>query len=163
MNKKVLVTVALVILLLAGSYTYLKVNPRLVATQTGYTTDRQIQVIGVGNKGLFGDIQIKEVLINNNVVPSNAKLQISNPLVGLTVTDRFFNEEQSTILFEDFHSVSLQTGTVPSDQIVKLREGTATEEDILYAISIVHDNPIEEVTIKYHHLGISHKKTLSLH
>lgn len=121
-----------------------------------------IQLIEVGNKSRFGEIKIKEVLVNNDMEPTNAKLQVSNPIKGFIVSDRFDGVEEAEYEFRDFDSETLQKGNTPSGQIAKLRDGTARVDDEIYAITIGHKNSIKKVTIRYSHLGISHEKSIAI-
>lgn len=47
-------------------------------------------------------------------------------------------------------------------QLDKVNAGTATKDDTIYALSLVHEQSIDRVIIKYHHLGMSHELVVSM-
>jgi hypothetical protein len=95
--------------------------------------------VAVGNKSRLAKINIEKVLVNNNNEPSKIKIQESNPLRGFIISSNFEGKEESKYNFRDLKSVSLQTETDPQKQLNKINNGTATEEDKIYAITINHD------------------------
>jgi len=101
------------------------------------------------------------VLVNKDDVPAQVKMQVSNPNKGFIVSDRFEGIEEQNYTLKDIHEVSIPTGTSPQVQLDKVNKGTATDADHIYAITIGNKQTIESVTIKYSHLGISHKLTVS--
>ncbi len=88
-------------------------------------------------------------------------MQVSTPSKGFIVSDRFEGMEEQDYTFKTIDEVIIPTGTSPQKQMEKVNSGTATDADKIYAITIGDEKTIETVTIKYRHLGISHKKTIS--
>ncbi|MGO4347310.1 hypothetical protein AB4Z45_17640 [Paenibacillus sp. MCAF9] len=115
----------------------------------------------VGNKSVIGSIDINEVLINDGAVPERVKIQVSSPAKGFIVTDRFDETEEKDYSFKDLNEVTIPTGTSPQAQTAKENKGKVTDADHTYALTIGDKQTIESVTIKYNHLGISHKTTVT--
>ncbi|MFA9556663.1 hypothetical protein ACERII_05100 [Evansella sp. AB-rgal1] len=158
--KKSLIIVISAIILLVGTYTFIKFNPPLSAYSSGYAMDRKVLLVEIGNKSPIGNLKIEEILVNNNDSPLQLKVQVSHHMQGFVISDNFDREVESEYTFEDLETTVIQPNTDPQKQINKVKDGTATEEDIIYALSFIHEESINQVTIKYRHLGISHKKTL---
>ena len=50
--------------------------------------DSKSVVVGVGNKG-FQNVKILDVVVNNNDIPVETKIQVSNALQGFVITSTF--------------------------------------------------------------------------
>ncbi|MFK9092708.1 hypothetical protein [Bacillus salipaludis] len=162
MKKAICISAATigVIILLVGSFIYIKLNPPLVGGNVGTGDENHIVLVGVGNKG-FKDIKITEVLINQNKQPQKLKVQVSNSLKGFMIGDPFDARAQEYGA-TDLESVTIQPKTSPQLQLDKVNNGTATEKDVIYGITIAQDQPIQTVIIKYRYLGLSFVKTISI-
>lgn len=156
MKKVVIVCISLVILFLVGVYSYLKVSQPLVAVQSAYTLDKQVVLVSVGNKNPFGEIEIQEVLVNNMTKPTKVIVQVSNNAKGFILSDDNNSEEARKYTFKELDEVKLQAKTDPQVR----NEGIANSEDPIYAVTISHQNSIDNVIIKYRYLGISHEKSI---
>ncbi|RRN73911.1 hypothetical protein EI200_04315 [Peribacillus simplex] len=159
--KKVLIGVISIVVLFIGVFFFLKLNQPLVAYPSASANDKQVQLISVGNKSPFDDIQIEEVLVNDKVVPSIVKLQVSYHPKGFIISDHFNGEEASEYTFKGLDSITLKPKTDPQKQLDKVNAGTATEDDTIYALSLVHEHSIDKVAIKYRHLGMPHELVVS--
>ncbi|MCC3359242.1 hypothetical protein [Bacillus sp. REN16] len=162
MKKLALSLISLAILLIGGGFVYLKFSPPLVAFQSGYSTDKQVLLVEVGNKNAFGEIEIQDVLVNNNSKPSDMKLQLSNPNNGFIITNHFNGDEASEYTFKDINELKLEPKTDPQEQLDKVNSGTATEDDPIYAVTLVHSESINRVIIHYNYLGLSFEKEVSI-
>ncbi|MFF2856980.1 hypothetical protein [Peribacillus sp. NPDC058002] len=154
--KKVLIGIISIVVLFIGFFFFLKLNQPLVAYPSASANDKQVQLVSVGNKSPFGNIQIEEVLVNDKVVPSKVKLQVSYHPKGFIISDHFDGEE-GEYTFKGLDSITLKPKTDPQKQLDKVNAGTATEDDTIYALSLVHEHSIERVIIKYHYFGMSHE------
>ncbi len=160
MKKGLIITVVTAGLFMLCFVVYLKVNPPISTGTIATGDDKHIAVVEVGNKGLTG-IKVRDVLINHNQKPKKLRVQVSNPLNGFMITDSFddIKEEYGV---RNLESVTIQPKTSPQMQLDKMNNGTATEKDHSYGISIVDDEPIETVIIEYRHFGIPFVKTISI-
>lgn len=82
------------------------------------------------------------------------KVQVSNTLQGFTLTNDDTTVEAEKYGFKDIDRVALRTGTSPSSNFEKLDNGTATKNDEIYGISVIHNEEVNRVHIKYKYLGI---------
>ncbi|MGE8205895.1 hypothetical protein ACQKP0_15175 [Heyndrickxia sp. NPDC080065] len=162
--KKIVIAAVLILIILCGVFAYLKNSDPLdvgaIATST--FDNKHILLVEVGNKSNFSKIHIEEVLINNRVKPSNLKLQISTPLKGFTISDSNEGNEEKGYIFKDLQNVSLLPNTTTQKQLEKANNGTATDNDKIYAISISDKDKIQEVLIKYRYFGLSYEKVVPI-
>ena len=159
--KKILLSILLVaIVSLVFGYVYIKSTPPLVASFSGSSSEKRIILVGVGNKSRLADIRIENVFVNNNSLPSNVKIQESDPLKGFIISSNFDGDEEKEYNFQDLNSVSIQTNTERQKQFDKQSNGTASEKDTIYAIIISHDDSIQKIRIKYRFLGFTFQKTI---
>jgi hypothetical protein len=149
-----------VVLILIGTFSFIKSNPPLVSGTVGATNDYNAVVVGIGNKG-FSGVEIDDVFVNGNEEPLNLKMQVSNPLKGFIITDTF-DEEAKEYGVHDIENVTIESDTAPSEQLEKVKDGTATTNDKSYGISIVHNKAIEKVDVNYKYLGISFNRTVTV-
>ncbi|MEC5424735.1 hypothetical protein QGM71_14710 [Virgibacillus sp. C22-A2] len=162
MKKIIILCISLVVLIFIGSYIYLKINPPLVAVQSGTAMERQILLVKVGNKNLFGEIEIQDVLVNDSIKPSRMKVQVSDQSKGFIISDRFDGEEEQEYTFKDLDNIKLQPKTDPQRQLEKVNNSVSTKEDLIYAITLGHQNSIDKAIINYRYLGMSFKKVVSI-
>ncbi|WP_313802390.1 hypothetical protein [Cytobacillus sp.] len=160
MKKMIVVCSSLIVLLFAGSFSYLQISPPLVAIPSAYETGKKVLLIEVGNKNPFGKIKIQDVLVNNYDPPSKVKVQVSNHTKGFIISDHFNSDESRKYTFKDLKSVKLEPNTDPKEQLKKMNDGTITDDDLIYAITIGHQNRIENVLVKYQYLGVSFEKVV---
>lgn len=161
MKKAIFISAAtmVVIILLVGSYIYVKSNPPLVGSSVGTGDENHVALVEVGNKG-FKDVKITEVLVNQNEQPQKLKVQVSNVIKGFMIGDPL-DEKAKEYGATNLESVTIQPNTSPQMQLDKWNNGTATEKDVIYGITIAHDKPITTVIVKYRYLGLSFVKTFS--
>ncbi|MET3194688.1 hypothetical protein [Bacillus sp. OAE603] len=159
LKKLVVVLAIVVVILLIGFKPFMKLNPPLESGTIGWTKDRHGVVIAIGNTGLK-KIKITNVLVNNNERPLNAKIQESNPLQPLIITDSL-NEEKK-YGFKDIDSLMIEQNTSPSDSLEKVNNGTATKKDKTYGLYVVQNKSIHKVIIKYRYMGILFLKEITV-
>lgn len=116
--------------------------------------ERPSVIVSVGNKG-WTDIQLLDVAVNNHETPTEAKVQMSNAPQGFTLLDSFQGQLAEQYGVVDIDEAIIKTGTDHETTWAKQDNGTATEEDEIYGISINHDEDIHTVHIKYSYFGIS--------
>jgi hypothetical protein len=156
LRKAILFSVLMIALIISGFFSFTIWNPPLVSGAIGSSMDKQFVVISIGNKG-FSSVRINSVLINNNDEPLDKKIQLSNPLKGFIIADDFENEARGYGI-TDIKDVLIEPKTAPSSQIEKMNNGTATEDDKSYGLSIITNTEINEVRIYYSYVGLSFEK-----
>ena len=157
LNKKVLIyglALVLLVVLVGGTYLYLKSNPPLEIGTLVSDKEQPSVIVVIGNRGL-SDIQIMDVAVNNHEDPTETKIQMSNAMQGFTIPEDFEGPLADEFDFVDISEAIIQTGTSPAENLEKQNDGTATEEDEVYGISVRHDEEIHTVHIKYSYFGIS--------
>ncbi|SIS64455.1 hypothetical protein [Salimicrobium flavidum] len=161
--KKVFVILIIVIpIVFVGSFLYSRFNPPLaVSGGYAYQEDKEVMIVDVGNKYPFGSIKITELLVNNQNQPSKAKMQVSTHSLGFIISDQFNSEEAAEYQFESIENVKLKPNTDPRGQLDKVNEGTISNEDLIYAVTLGHERSIEKVIIKYSYLGVPYEKIVS--
>ncbi len=159
--KKITLISALIIAVIAiGLFSFIKWNPPLVSGTISSSGDKQSVVISIGNKG-FSNVKITGVLINNNEEPLVKKIQLSNPLKGFIIADDFDGEAREYGI-TNIEDVIIEPNTSPSSQLEKVNNGTATEDDKSYGLSIINDKEINKVIINYSYLGLSFEKNVPI-
>ncbi|MGG0175829.1 hypothetical protein [Gottfriedia acidiceleris] len=160
--KKIVIVLAIVILIiLIGFKPFMKRNPPLETGTIAWTEKKHGIVIQIGNKGrkkLF----IKDVLVNTNKRPLDVKIQVNNALKPLIVTDSFASKEAKKYVFKNINSISIEPNTAPSYILEKANNGTTTEKDKIYGITVLHDKAINKIIIKYRYLSIPFVKEISI-
>lgn len=152
--KKLLVLMVILAALVAATFVFLKFNPPLVISTLVSNDERPSVIVSVGNKG-WTDIQLLDVAVNDHETPTEAKVQMSNAPQGFTLLDDFQGQLAEQYGVVDIDEAVIKTGTEPSLIFAKQDNGTATEADEIYGISINHDEDIHTVHIKYSYFGIS--------
>lgn len=143
----------------AAAFLYIVFNPPFVQGPIITAKDNHLVVVGVGNKGLR-DVTLEGVRVNNGEEPLQANVQISNALKGFNVTEAVDESEAEEKGFTDVSGMKVDGGTSPKKILRKLDKGTATEKDIIYGITILHDKPIESVQVKYRYISFPFQKTI---
>ncbi|WP_216831407.1 hypothetical protein [Alkalihalobacterium elongatum] len=146
--------------IIPGVYFLLQYNPPLEVGTIASLEDNKSVVVGVGNKG-FRDIKIVDVSVNNNEEPLETSIQVSNTLQGFIITDDYNSEEARKYGFTNIDEVTIKTGTAPSSNYEKLDAGTASINDEIYGVSVIHNEEINKVHISYSYLGISFSHTVA--
>ena len=160
--KKILIVLAIVILIiLIGFKPFIKRNPPLEISTIGWTEKKHGVVIQIGNKG-WKKVHISDVLVNTNERPLNVKIQVSNALKPLLITDSFTDKEAKNYVFKNIDSISIEPNTSPSYTLEKENKGIATEKDKTYGISVLDDESINKIIIKYRYLSIPFVKEISI-
>ncbi|WP_106494543.1 hypothetical protein [Lentibacillus sp. Marseille-P4043] len=160
MKKIAIISVLIIAVISIGFFSFIKLNPPLVSGTIGSSEDKQSIVISIGNKG-FMNVKINGVLVNNNKEPLDKKIQLSNPLKGFIVADNFGGEEKEYGI-TNIKDVIIEPNTDPSSQLKKVNNGTATENDESYGLSIINGKEINEVIINYRYLGLSFEKNIPI-
>lgn len=152
--KKLIVLAVVLAVLVVGTFAFLKFNPPLVISTLVSDNERPSVIVSVGNKG-WTDIQLLDVAVNDHETPTEAKVQMSNAPQGFTLLDDFQGQLAKEYGVVDIGEAIIKTGTDHATTWAKQDNGTATEEDEIYGISINHDEDIHTVHIKYSYFGIS--------
>ncbi|CAI8906189.1 DUF4309 domain-containing protein [Brevibacillus sp. IT-7CA2] len=154
LKKKRWISILLIAILVGGFYSLVKANLSLDIGTLASSKDHKSVVVGMGNKG-FGEVKIIDVSVNNDEKPSKTKVQVSNALQGFIITDDFDNPGSKPYGFQNIEDVAIKAGTSPSVYFKKMDEGTATKNDEIYGLSLIHHEAIDRVNIKYSYLGIT--------
>ena len=158
MKKKIWMPVLFLAIIIGCVYLFIKLNSPLEIGTLASTEDNNSAVVGVGNKG-FREIKIVDVTVNNGEKPMKTGLQVSNALQGFIITNEDTDEKEKNDL-TDIGKVTIKTGTSPSSNFEKLDNGTATKNDEIYGISVIHNEEVNKVHIKYKYLGILFNDTV---
>ncbi|MGR9049437.1 hypothetical protein ACQ4XT_12505 [Halobacillus faecis] len=161
MKKINLMIVLIIIVCSIGLFSFIKFHTPLVSGAIGSSADKQSVVISIGNKG-FSNIKIEDVRINTSEEPLDEKVQVTHPLKGFIVADSFDGEAEEYGL-TDIQDVIIKPNTSPSSQLEKVNNGTATEKDNSYGLSIINHKEINEVIIHYNYLGMAFEKSITIH
>ncbi|URN92968.1 MAG: hypothetical protein NAG76_14075 [Candidatus Pristimantibacillus lignocellulolyticus] len=160
---KVLLSILLVaIVTLVIGIIFIKNNSPLDAAYFASTYDKDVILVGVGNKGRFADIMVEDVFVNNNSQPLSVKIQVSDSFTGFIVSSNFEGDEEKKYNFQDLNSVSIPANTGRQEHFDKLSNGTASEKDPIYAITIKHDESIQKIRINYRYLGFAYEKIIEI-
>lgn len=151
MKKKQWIFVLLFAITASVFYFPIKCNPPLDIGTLASSEDNKSVVVGMGNKG-FLEVNILDVSVNNNEKPTKTKVQVSNALQGFIVTDNYDNKESIPYGFQNIEDITMKAGTSPS---AYWKKGTATKNDEIYGVSVIHHEAINRVHIKYSYLGIT--------
>ena len=162
MKKKIGISILFLVIVIGCVYFYIKINPPLEISTLASSTDNKSIVIGVGNTG-FREVHIVDVSVNNDEKPMKTKLQVSNALQGFIIADDDTDEKAKKYGFTNIDHATIKTGTSPSSNFEKLDDGTATENDEIYGISIFHNEKVMEIQIKYSYLGLSFDETVTFY
>ncbi|WP_226528890.1 hypothetical protein [Metabacillus niabensis] len=160
MKKTILIPIFILVVLLIGIFSFIKINPPLVSGTIASSGDLTFVVISIGNKG-FSHVKINDVLVNNNEEPKDKNIQLSNPLKGFIVAENFDGEAREYGI-TNINDVLIEANTSPSSQLDKVNNGTATEDDKSYGLSVIHNKEINLVTINYRYLGLSFEKRVPI-
>lgn len=144
LKKTLWISILLIAIFVGGFYFLVKGNPPLDIGTLASSKDHKSVVVGIGNKG-FGEVKIIDVSVNNNEKPSKTKVQVSNALQGFIVTDDYDKKESIPYGFQKIEDIAMKAGT---------SEDTATKNDKIYGLSVIHHEAINRVNIKYSYLGI---------
>ncbi|WP_409177867.1 hypothetical protein [Brevibacillus fortis] len=145
MKKKLWISVVLLAIFMGAFYSLVKGNPPLDIGTLASSNDHKSVVVGIGNKG-FGEVKILGVSVNNDEKPSKTKVQVSNAMQGFIITDDYENQGSKPYGFQNIEDIAMKAGT---------SEGTATKNDEIYGLSVIHHEAINRVNIKYSYLGIT--------
>jgi hypothetical protein len=158
LKKKIWISVLILAIVIGGLYSLVKFNPPLEIGTLASREDKKSVVVGIGNKG-FLEVENLDVSINNNEKPLKLKVQESNALQGFIITDDYDNLESKKYGFKDIEDITIKVGSDSSSYLKKLNDGSATKDDEIYGISVIHNEAIFKVHIKYSYLGISFSET----
>jgi len=161
LKRKLFISVSILTLIIVCTFIFFRFNPPLEIGTFASSGDHKSVVVGVGNQG-FQKVRIVEVLVNNNDIPVETKIQVGNALQGFVITDDYKNEEAEEYRFMNVNDVTIKAGTSPSSNFEKLDDGTATKKDEIYGVSVCHDKEIDLVMIKYSYFGIPFSETVVL-
>ena len=161
MMKVKKIIVGLIIVSFIGIIFWIKVSPPLQSGTIASDRESTSVVVGVGNKG-FSDIQITKVYINNGETPTEVKMQINHPDKGFVITDDFSSSEAATYNFVSLTDAKIAKRTLISDMYEKQDQKQVKEDDKIYGLTILNEQPIYKVDIHYRYLGLSYETKISL-
>jgi len=161
MMKVKKIIVGLIIVPFIGIIFWIKVSPPLQSGTIASDRESTSVVVGVGNKG-FSDIQITKVYINNGETPTEVKMQINHPDKGFVITDDFSSSEAATYNFVSLTDAKIAKRTLISDMYEKQDQKQVKEDDKIYGLTILNEQPIYKVDIHYRYLGLSYETKISL-
>ena len=144
--------ILVLVLIIGGAYLLFKFNPPLEIGTVAWTEDYKSVVVGIGNNG-FRDVKILDVLVNNNEEPLVTKLQVSDSLQGFILTDDYNSEEAKRYDFINIDDEVIKSGVLSDDE-------TLSKDDEIYGISVIHDQEINNIHIKYKHFGMKFSEIL---
>ncbi|WP_244297233.1 hypothetical protein [Brevibacillus antibioticus] len=78
-----------------------------------------------------------------------------NALQGFIITDDYDNSGSKPYGFQNIEDIVVKAGTFPSAYFKKMDEGTATKNDEIHGLSLIHHEAINRVNIKYSYLGMT--------
>jgi hypothetical protein len=159
LNKKIVIAVLIVIVSSAGLFAFVKTNPPLETGSIAASSDYHTVVAAVGSEGWSG-VEITGVSINGRDEPEEQKMQVSNPHLGFIITDTF--DEAAEYGIREIDEVTIEPDTAPSTQLEKLNEGTATEDDKSYGLTVVNDEPVHTLELTYRYLGLTFEETIQV-
>lgn len=160
MKKTLLIAVLSILILTAGLFSFIKLNPPLVSGTVAAFENNHTVVTAIANEG-YRALEITDISVNSNEEPQEQYMQVSNPLLGIVVSDDY-EREDAAYGIREVEDVSIVPGPSPSEQIQNVNNGTATEDDLLYGVSVIYDEPIHSVQLEYSYFGLSFDKTLSV-
>lgn len=144
----------------AGLFAFLQLNPPLADGMVGSSADYHSVVVQIGNDG-FREMEITNVFINDHEQPDEQYIQRSNSFQGFVISDNY-EEENAAYGVNEVGEVAILPDTSPSTQLEKVNNGTATEEDEIYGVTLKHDEPIQSVQLEYRYLGMSFEEEFSI-
>lgn len=159
MKKRIWLSFPILAIIMVGIYFSIKLNPPLEIGTLASTADHKAALVEVGNKG-FREVNIVDVSVNNHERPSETKIQVSHALQGFIMADDYNSEEAKKYIFVGLNDIALKGGTSPSATLDKLNDGTASENNEIYGVSVIYDKEIDKVHIKYSYLGIPFNETV---
>ena len=156
--KKIIV--GLMIVVIIGIIVWLRLNPPLDGSGFYRNPDSTTIVIGLGNKG-FGDIQVTEVLVNNGVTPADVKMQIVHPDKGSIVVNDVLSSEEAAYNLFSLKDSKIKKGTIVQEIWERQGKDQLKEEDKIYGLTIVNNEPIYNVEVHYSYLKMPYKIEMS--
>ena len=153
--------ILILVIIIGGVYFLLRFNPPLEIGTVASSEGNKSVVIGIGNNG-FREVKILDVSVNNSENPLETRLQVSNALQGFIITEDYNSEEVKKYGFNNVDEVAIKTGTSPSSNYEKLDDKTASKDDEIYGISVIHNEEINNVHIEYSHFGMTFNDTVYL-
>jgi len=157
--KKIIV--GLIIVIFIGIIFWIKVNPPLESGTIASNGEYTSVIVGLGNKG-FSDVQITKVYINNGETPTKVKMQINHPNKGFVVPNDFSSSEAATYNFVSLTDAKIAKRTIISDMYEKQDKKQVKEDDKIYGLTILNEQPIYKVEIHYRYLGLAYQTEISL-
>lgn len=153
MSKKQWIPIVTVFILIIGIYAFFKLYPPLETGTIASNEDQTLYLIGVGNRGM-GPIQLVNVSVNVEETPTETKVQICDAISGFTLSDDYTSGELNGCEVQSLKDVSINKGTSLAETYTKHDEGTITENDLIYGVTVKNELPIQTVTIEYKYFGL---------
>ncbi|CAN7546230.1 hypothetical protein [Rossellomorea sp. LjRoot5] len=147
----------MVAVVVVGGYFWIKKNPPIevgVVAQNATGTSVLVEVTNHGWK----DAKVTGVTVNHDEVPGEVKMQVSNLLTGYAITDGPGDKLPEGIRFKNVEEVTIKAGLTNAEQLDSVDAGTATKEDMIYAVNVFHDEKVRRVLIEYEYLGMTYRE-----
>ena len=157
--KKMIVGFMIVVCI--GIIVWLRLNPPLEKGTIGRNDEATSVVIGLGNKG-FRDIQVTDVFVNNGETPSEVKMQINHPDKGFIVVDDFSSSAAAAFNFFSLKDAKIKKGTIIGEIYERQDKKQVKEEDRIYGLTILNEQPLDKVEVHYRYLGMPYKIEMSM-
>jgi hypothetical protein len=142
-------SVGVILLFLVVAIVFVLNNPPLGSYGHSVSNTNNSATIELHNTG-FANVKIKEVLVNGSLKPEEVELGVSrtgNMIVGGNL------EEDPYISFHDITSLPIKQ-ELSAERMNELFSTNDRSTIIHYGIRLWHNDPIDNVTIKYSYLGI---------
>lgn len=153
--------VGLIIILFITVIFWIKVNPPLQSGTIANNREYTSVIVELGNKG-FSNVQITNIYINNGETPTEVKMQMNHPDKGFIITDDFSSSEAAAYNFVSLTEAKIAKRTIIDEMYEKQNQKQLKEDDIVYGLTILNEQPIYKVDIHYRYLGLSYETEISL-
>jgi len=165
-NKKVTIFIGSIVVLLIGTFLYMKMNPPLDirgisanAEQAGNRSSDEgnsfVIVANPENNGL-ANIRIKDILINSNEKPNRVELGVGRSNHMVMVIHALGNIDEGDISFHEIDEYPIKPlSTLQSEEM----DSNTIKR---YGIAVSHDEKINNLVVKYRYLGIPLEKRVKI-
>ena len=153
--------VGLIIILFITVIFWIKVNSPLQSGTIANNREYTSVIVELGNKG-FSNVQITNIYINNGETPTEVKMQMNHPDKGFIITDDFSSSEAAAYNFVSLTEAKIAKRTIIDEMYEKQNQKQLKEDDIVYGLTILNEQPIYKVDIHYRYLGLSYETEISL-
>jgi len=163
MFKKIasVATIFAIILAIVACIVWLRLNPPLEHSSIARSANSTSIVISLDNKG-FGDVKITEVFINNGDIPTEVNMQFNHANTGFIITDDFSSQDAQNYNFVELEDISIKKGTISKDIYARQDKNQVRDDDMIYGLTILNEQPIQNVIIHYQYLSMLYQTEISI-